>query len=140
MKFYGRLTPGILRDMREPLELVLHRPQQATSGIVVKIFEKASYTDIDGRFVEEGGEDELLLELHGSVASDPAFRKRGRGKFSVEKVVAPTRDTKAPLGVLRVRVEGAPEVHEAPMPSWAARTSRSASRSNTAARKCFARA
>ena len=117
MKFYGRLAPGIVTDLREPLEVVVHQPRQAAAGVAVKIWERASYTDIDGRFVEEGGQDELLLELRGSVAPDPELRRRGRARFAVDRVVMPPRDGKTALGVLRVRVECETTIHEVPIPS-----------------------
>ncbi len=116
MKFYARLTPGIAEDFTAPLEVVLHQPRKAASGVVVKIWERASYTDLDGRFVEDHGDD-LLIELHGDVAADAVLRAHGRGKLVVAKTVVPKRDSKTPLGVLKLRVDGDGTVYEAPIPS-----------------------
>jgi hypothetical protein len=116
VKFYGRLSPGISTALDTPLELVLHQPRKA-SGLVVKIWETASYVDIEGRFVKEDGDDDLLIELHGDVEPDPALRKRGRGKFVVKNVVHPPRDAKAKLQILKLMVEGDPTVFDAAVPS-----------------------
>ncbi len=116
MKFYARLSPGIAEDFAAPLEVVLHQPRKATSGVVVKIWEHASYTDLDGRYVEDHGDD-LLIELHGDVAADAALKARGRGKFVIAKTVVPKRDSKTPLAVLKLRVEGDQTVYDAPIPS-----------------------
>lgn len=116
MKFYGRLSPGITTDLSTPLELILHLPRKA-GGVVVKLWEKATYTDIDGKLVEEGGGDDLLLELHGRVEIDHPLRRRGRGKLVVERAVHPPRDAKTKLSVLKLTIEGDPTVYEATVPS-----------------------
>jgi hypothetical protein len=116
MRFYGRLSPGIATSIETPLELVLHLPRKA-DGIVVKIWERAEFVDIDGKLVTEDGGDDLLLELHGKIEKDPAMRARGRGKFVVEKVVSPPRDPKAKLDTLKIVVEGVEKPYEATIPS-----------------------
>ncbi|MGN6109141.1 MAG: hypothetical protein ACTHU0_28810 [Kofleriaceae bacterium] len=116
MKFYGRLSPGITTDIDTPLELVLHLPHKA-NGIVVKLWEKATYVDINGKVVKEDGGDDLLIELHGSIDREPALRKRGRAKFVVENVVQPTRDAKVNLSTVKVRIEGDETLYEATVPS-----------------------
>jgi len=118
VKFYGRLSPGIATSVDTPLELVLHLPRKA-DGIVVKIWERAEFVDIDGKVVKEDGGDDLLLELHGSVEKDDDFRKRGRGKFAVAKVVHPPRDEKQKLETIKIRVEGVDEPYAATVPSTA---------------------
>lgn len=116
MKFYGRLAPGISTDLATPLELILHMPRKAT-GVVVKVWERAEYVDIDGQLIKEDGGDDLLLELHGDVEIDPAQRKRGREKFVVKDVVHPPRDANAKLASLKLTIGDDPTVHEATIPS-----------------------
>lgn len=116
MKFYGRLAPGITTDLATPLELIMHLPRKA-SGIVVKLWEKATYTDIDGTVVTDDGGDDLLLELHGQIEPDPALRRRGRGKFVVASAILPPRDPKVRHATLKVTVEGDDTVYEAAVPS-----------------------
>lgn len=115
MKFYGRLTPGIVTSLDTPLELVLHLPRKA-DGVVVKVWERGEFVDIDGKVVKDG-EDDLLLELHGNVEKDADFRVRGRGKFVVTQAVHPPRDAKAKLHTVKIKVEGVDEPYEATIPS-----------------------
>jgi hypothetical protein len=115
VKFYGRLTPGIATSLDTPLELVLHLPRKA-DGLVVKVWERGEFVDIDGKVVKDG-EDDLLLELHGKVEKDPDYRARGRGKFVVTQAVHPPRDAKAKLHTIKIKVEGVDESYEATIPS-----------------------
>ncbi len=118
MKFYGRLTPGIVTSLDSPLELVLHLPRKA-DGVVVKVWERGEFVDIDGKVVKDGGdgEDDLLLELHGTVEKAPEFRQRGRGKFVVSQTVHPPREAKAKLHTVKIKVEGVEEPYVATIPS-----------------------
>lgn len=116
MKFYGRLAPGISASLDTPLELILNLPRKA-DGIVVKIWERAEFVDINGKVVKEDGGDDLLLELHGSVEKDPQQRARGRAKFIVSEVVHPPRDSKTKLHTIRIKVDGVDEPYEATVPS-----------------------
>ena len=116
MKFYGRLSPGITTSLDTPLELILHLPRKA-DGVVVKIWERAEFVDIDGKVVKEAGGDDLLLELHGNIEKDPALRTRGRGKFVVTNVVHPPRDGKGKLHTVKITLEGLEEPYEATIPS-----------------------
>lgn len=118
MKVHGRLHPGRLRDLAQPLELRLHQPREA-SGVTIKLWELDAFLGADGKPRREGSPDDLLATFTGRI--EPAPRGSGRAPdwraFKVESVqIAP-----APSDALKVRLvfPGSDTVYELPVLSEA---------------------
>ncbi|HEY0993318.1 MAG TPA: hypothetical protein VGD80_39975 [Kofleriaceae bacterium] len=69
MKFHGRIAPGRVTDLRQPVQVILHAPAKA-SGVTVKIWEMDTFDD-GGRTKKEGTADDLLATFQGEISSAP---------------------------------------------------------------------
>lgn len=70
MKFHGRIAPGRLTDLLQPVQVILHAPAKA-SGVTVKIWEMDTFDD-GGSRKSEGSADDLLATFQGEISAAPS--------------------------------------------------------------------
>ncbi len=85
MKVHGRVHPGRITDLAEPLEVRIHQPMKA-SGVTVKIWELDAFIGADGKQKREGTPDDLLATFTGSIEPAPGKRSPEWRKFVVDSV------------------------------------------------------
>jgi hypothetical protein len=115
MKFHGRMHPGRLRDLGEPVEVRIHQPLRA-ADVTIKIWELDAFLGADGKPRREGTPDDLLATFTGAI--EPAPRGKGARppewrQFKVSSV----KVEDAPPDVMKflLRFPGAETVYEIPI-------------------------
>jgi hypothetical protein len=104
VKFYARLAPGVQDRLDELVTLSVHMPKKAIGGVVVKLWELATYTGTDGEVSKDDGTDDLLIELHGELLLDDAAKAKNQVKLVVSKTVIPPPPKDAKLDTLKLKV------------------------------------
>ena len=69
MKFHGRIAPGRISSLREPMQVILHAPMKA-SGVTVKIWEMDTFSEGNAT-KHEGSADDLLATFEGDISAAP---------------------------------------------------------------------
>lgn len=104
MKFHGRLTPGVLKDPKKVLELVVQSPENCP-GVTIKIWELDTFK-IKGKVKKEGTPDDLLAEFMGEI-------KDAQFKVKESRIVSEDPN----LASFQLRVRGSEEVYTIPIVS-----------------------
>lgn len=118
MKFHGRLHPGRVADVRNPIEIRIHQPRQA-DDVTIKIWELDAFLGADGKPRREGSPDDLLATFVGRI--EPAPPGSGRAPdWRAFKVASATIEP-APLEALMVKLRfaGDETVYDVPILSEA---------------------
>lgn len=115
MKFHGRVHPGRLRDLGEPVEIRIHQPRKA-ADVTIKIWELDAFLGADGKPRREGTPDDLLATFTGAIEPAPAARGARAPEWRQFKVASVSTEP-APPDVMKflLRFPGADTTYEIPI-------------------------
>lgn len=116
MRFHARLHPGVVSDPEEPIDLVIHAPARC-DDVTIKVWELDVFRDPEtGERVDEGTQDDLLLELVGRIEPGDADRSAtGWRRFVATSTRVVGQDPRLPR--FRLRVPGLEQPLEVPIVS-----------------------
>lgn len=116
MRFHARLHPGVVSDPEEPIDLVIHAPARC-DGVTIKVWELDVFRDPEtGERVDEGTQDDLLLELVGRIEPGDAERSApGWRRFVATSARVVGQDPRLPR--FKLRVPGLEQPLEVPIVS-----------------------
>lgn len=117
MKCHGRIEPGRLTDLAEPIEIRIHSPKKA-SGVTIKIWELDAFIGADGKPRREGTPDDLLATFTGTIEPAPAGRSGRPPEWRTFKVDS-AKIEEAPPEAMRflLRFPGSDTTYEIPVTS-----------------------
>lgn len=118
MRFHARLSPGVVDDPSQVVDLVIHAPARA-DDVTIKLWELDTFRDVEtGELRQEGTQDDLLAEFAGQIEpGDPDRSSPGWRRFVVtsHRIVSQDPD----LVRVRLRIAGADPIYEVPIVSEA---------------------
>lgn len=118
MEFHARLSPGVVTDATQPIDLVVHAPARC-ADVTIKLWELDVFRDPEtGERRDEGTKDDLLAEFQGAIEPGPGARgARDWRRFVVASSRIVSDDPS--LARFRLRLPGDEAVHEVPIVSEA---------------------
>ncbi|MBK7077743.1 MAG: hypothetical protein IPH44_36145 [Myxococcales bacterium] len=119
MKFHGRLHPGRVTDLNQPIEVRIHQPRKA-ADVTIKIWELDAFLGADGKPRREGTPDDLLATFVGSIEPAPPGGGR-KPDWRAFKVASATIEPAPPDALMiKLRFPGSDTVYDVPILSEAA--------------------
>ncbi len=119
MKFHGRLHPGRVTDLNQPIEVRIHQPRKA-ADVTIKIWELDAFLGADGKPRREGTPDDLLATFVGSIEPAPPGGGR-KPDWRAFKVASATIESAPPDALMiKLRFPGSDTVYDVPILSEAA--------------------
>ena len=116
MQFHGRIAPGLLTDLTQPLQILIHAPARL-AGVTVKVWEMDTF-EVDGVIRSEGSADDLLATFQGDIT--PALARGGARapEWRAFKVSSATiEDAEPDLVRVKLQFAGDPTTYEVPLRS-----------------------